>query len=101
MSKTLAQSGAQEGLAVPRTLSSTPTHSSDEGHSPNRTLTDLHEQDQAGKTGLPAGSTLGKVEDDRINKGETHAVHASEGAQALSSLPAGRKSILLFVFCLA
>lgn len=99
MSKTLAQSGAQEGLTVPRTLSASPTISSSEDHSPNRTLTDLHAAD-ANKTGLPAESTLGKVEDDRINKGEVD-VHASEGAKALSSLPAGRKSWLLLCFCLA
>lgn len=97
MSKTLAQSGTQEGLTVPRTLSSSPTLSSSEDHSPNRTLTDLHGD------GLPAESTLGKVEDDRINKGEgeAHDVHASEGAKALSSLPSGRKSLLLLCFCLA
>lgn len=95
MSKT-----SPDGLAVPRTMSSSPSLSSSEDHSPNRTLTDL--PGAAGnKTGLPAESTLGKDEDDRINKGELHDVHASEGAKALSSLPSGRKSLLLLCFCLA
>lgn len=96
MSKILAQSGAQEGLAIPRTISSSPTPtSSDEAHSPNRTLTDLN------GNGLPAESTLGKVEHDRLDKGETNAVHNTESAKALSSLPSGRKSLLLLCFCLA
>lgn len=86
------------GLAVPRTLSSSTTQS-DLDKSPNRTLTDLH-ADHGHKLPLPAESTLGKVQHERINKEEVES-HGIASADALSSLPAGRKMILLLCFCLA
>jgi hypothetical protein len=91
---------APEGLSAPQGFSPTPTI-----HSDNHTLTDQH--GSPGKEGfestspLPAESTLGKVEQERIAEGKTDGFHNTEGAKALSSLPAGRKSVLLLCFCLA
>lgn len=77
-------------------MSRSPTLSTDES-SPNRTLTDLNSPPKANKE-LPAESTLGQTAEELAAKGEiVPKVHSAK----LSSLPAGRKSLLLLVFCLA
>lgn len=94
MSTTHAQSGPDRLSANP-TLSPTPTIHPDEHtlhSSPGKQGSDIT---------LPSESTLGKVEKERIAEGKTDGFHSTEGAKALSSLPAGRKNILLLCFCLA
>ena len=85
---------------------------------PSRTLTDLPNND-SGKgmamdgivngnsngNGLPAESTLGKVESEKVKsekveKGPVGTVIKPE-ANVLKDLPAARKSVLLLCFCLA
>ena len=102
MAEKLSQTGAQQGLAptTNKTLSSTSTMESTYEQSPNRTLTSFHGSPEGKTPELPAASTLGKEEVDDLAKGGD-GFHASKSAIALSSLPAGRKSILLLCFCLA
>jgi len=104
MSTAVAQTGAQQGLGVPHQVSPTPTLRSDD-HTfstyPTLTNADGSPGKEGFSPGLPAESTLGKVEQERIAEGKADGFHDSEAAKALSSLPAGRKSILLLCFCLA
>jgi len=102
MVEELSQTGAQQGLAptTNKTMSPASTMDSNHGSSPNRTLTSLHGTPEGKASSLPATSTLGKEEVDDLAKGGD-GFHTSKTALALSSLPAGRKSILLLCFCLA
>jgi len=102
MAEKLSQTGAQQGLAPTsnKTLSPSSTMDSTYEPSPNRTLTNLHGSPEGKTPVLPATSTLGKAEVDDLAKGGD-GFHSSESAMALSSLPAGRKSVLLLCFCLA
>jgi hypothetical protein len=102
MVEKLSQTGAQQGLAATnnKTLSPSSTMESTHEPSPSRTLTSLHGSPQGKTPELPAASTLGKEEVDDLAKG-VDGFHSSKTAVALSSLPAGRKSILLLCFCLA
>jgi hypothetical protein len=83
-----------------RTMSRSPTIGSDDTPDAARTLTDLSSNPEKGKLGaeLPAESTLGAVEKKRIEDGE---VTAHKPSEALSSLPNGRKNLLLLCFCLS
>jgi hypothetical protein len=98
MAAILAQTGAQEGLAAP-TPAKTLSQSSTIDSTYEKTLNG-HGSPDAKPSGLPTASTLGKADDDNLAKGE-EGFHQSKTAMALSSLPAGRKSILLLCFCLA
>lgn len=98
MAAILAQTGAQEGLAAP-TPAKTLSQSSTIESTYERTLNG-HGSPDPKVSGLPATSTLGKEEADNLGK-EGEGFHQSKTAIALSTLPAGRKSILLLCFCLA
>jgi len=102
MVEKLSQTGAQQGLAATNNKTLSPSSTMDSTHepSPNRTLTSLHGTPEGKTSNLPAASTLGKEEVDDLAKGGD-GFHSSKNAVALSSLPAGRKSILLLCFCLA
>jgi hypothetical protein len=102
MVEKLSQTGAQQGLApsTNKTLSPSSTMESTYQPSPSRTLASLHGSPEGKGHELPAASTLGKEEVDDLAKGGD-GFHSSKTAVALSSLPAGRKSILLLCFCLA
>ena len=102
MVEKLSQTGAQQGLAATNNKTLSPSSTMDSTHepSPNRTLTSLHGTPEGKISSLPAASTLGKEEVDDLAKGGD-GFHSSKTAVALSSLPAGRKSILLLCFCLA
>ena len=81
-----------DGTATPRTLTD-----------PNAPITsEKDKEDQTrgahdANAGVPAGSTLGKVELDLEKSGKAQ----KKSAAALSSLPAARKNILTLCFCLS
>lgn len=96
MVEKVAQTGAQAGLAAP-TADKTFSQSTTMDSTYEKTLNG-HGSPEGKITNLPATSALSK-EEELIRGGE--GFHGSSNAVALSSLPAGRKSILLLCFCLA
>jgi hypothetical protein len=97
MAEKVAQTGAPQGLGAPTPV--TLSHTSTMESTDDRTLHG-HGSPDGKLSDLPAASTLGK-EDDLANAKGGDGFHASKTAVALSTLPAGRKSILLLCFCLA
>lgn len=109
---TLSQSQAQSGLSAGAPNATLPSHSPSSSAAMSRSPTVTSDSTAADHTDkwkstdstsakdLPAESTLGQVEKQLELEGK---VPPSEHGQvnALASLPAGRKSILLFCFCLS
>ena len=83
-----SDAAAADGTATPHTLTD-----------PNDPITSDKEKSALGAhdAGVPAGSTLGKVELELEKSGKANR----KTAEALSSLPAARKNILTLCFCLS
>jgi hypothetical protein len=102
---TIAQSQAPSGM-VPTNphVSLNPQDSTDSrtmSRSPTITARDdvsFHNKEKGSSTGLPAESTLGKVERLKEENGEVNHTRADN---ALSVLSPGRKSVLMLSFCLS